>query len=281
MSKPWTPPREFRQFDDFSIHFGFGVAPSLNWTRTSTVPFVHFQPLMKPKSDASQNSASLGLKVAMVSLMILGAISNLSVSLAEEEGTIRLTRKTSKSTLFGSSSKMTERDVYEFATNAKISCSRETKKILKKENITNPTLKSKENIYLSLLDGLATMSRLSPTMADRLLLRMKAYPLGISCISAIKKTPEDLYMSILAARLIPHLKAGKDELGDIHEPKDIVQSCGRGSLRPNTDDCQLCARAYIGESDGKISVSANWEDRIAAKDTCSYFEKTQTSLLQK
>ncbi|MBX9768857.1 MAG: hypothetical protein K2X47_16410 [Bdellovibrionales bacterium] len=208
-------------------------------------------------------------------------ISGLTPALGSEEESIRLTRKTSKNVLFGSSTKMTERDVYEFVANAKISCSRETKKILKKENIANPILKSKENIYLSLMEGLTTMSKLSPTMTDRLLVRMKAFPLGMSCVSAIKKTPDDLYMSILGARLIAHLKAGRDDLGDIYQPKHIVRSCGIGSLHPASDDCQLCARTYVGESDGKISVSANWEDRIAAKDSCSYLERTQTSFLPK
>lgn len=222
------------------------------------------------------------LRMAVIAIAALAA-ANIVIShpaVAAEESEIRLTRK-QRPLLFGSATKMTERDVYEFVANAKISCTAQSKAIFKKEGIDNAKLKARQNLYLSLMEGLTTLSKLSPTLTNRLLLRMKAYPLGYNCASAIKKTPEDLYETIVTARLTGQLRGGRDEMGYTYSAKEIIRTCVSGSWHPKSDDCNLCGRTYVSEADGKISVSANWEDRIASKETCEYIDRTQSSFLEK
>ena len=199
-----------------------------------------------------------------------------AVEVYQGEEFIRLARRTSKNPLFGTATKMTERDVYLFVATANITCPRSAKAIFRKEGTERPVLKSRENLYISLMDGLTSLSELSPTLADRMLVRMKASPLSISCVSAIKRRPEDLYFTILNARLTSHILAGKDELGDSYSPTDIVRACGAGSIHLDSEDCKLCARTYVSEADGRIAVSTNWEERVAAKQTCDFLKRSQS-----
>jgi hypothetical protein len=242
---------------------------------------MHFNSVMKLVTTLSRKKTfSLTMRVsAALGLVLLQAL--FQPAAAEEEQTIRLSRKSARPRLFGNSSKLTERDVYDFVVAAKITCPRRTKSLLKKEGIEFPMVKARESLYLSMMEGLTNLSKISPSVADRLLVRMKAFPLGISCVSAIKKLPKDLYLTVVQARLSSSLKRGRDDLGSIYQPTDIVKACGKGSLEMDTDDCQLCGRSYVSETDGKISVTSTWEDRVASKDSCENLNRTQSSFIQK